>query len=146
MKLEFLCEMELSYRDLPPSGTKIFLVRPYNGEEGSGYGEGDGTITGEKINGTSRWVNHPHRRNDGVMLPDLHGVINTQDDAVILFSMTGRTYFVNNTGRQLLVPVFEAEDERYKWLNNTVCVLEGLIRQDVQKMRARVYVCINELE
>ncbi len=38
---------------------------------------------------------------------------------------------------------FEAEDERYQWLNNTFCVVEGVIAN--LSMQARVYDCINEL-
>jgi len=41
---------------------------------------------------------------------------------------------------------FEAEDERYKWLNTAVCVLEGLISPTSAKMKAKIYECVHELE
>ena len=143
MRLELLCEMELAYRHEDLVGGQVVLLRPYSSEEGLAYGEGDGTVKGSRISGKLRWVNHPRRRSDGVFLPDTHGIIRTEDDAVVIFSLRGRTVFRGDKGNQLLTVEFEAEDERYTWLNTTLCVLEGVI-QDVG-MRARVYSCINEL-
>ena len=144
MRLDLLGEMELIYRD-SSFGEKFILTRPFGGEEGSGYGEGEGTIKGERINGTLRWVNHPHRRSDGSMLPDAHGIIKTADGAIVLFVMQGRTVWVGEAGIQLLSVTFESQDERYKWLNNTYCVLEGAIDSVALKMRSRVYLCISDL-
>ena len=144
MRLDLLGEMELVYRD-SSFGEKFILTRPFGGEEGSGYGEGEGTIKGERINGTLHWVNHPHRRSDGSMLPDAHGIIKTADGAIVFFAMQGRTVWVGETGRQLLSVTFESQDERYKWLNNTYCVLEGAIDSVALKMRSRVYECITDL-
>jgi hypothetical protein len=144
MHLDPLGEMELVYRD-SSFGEKFILARPFGSEEGSGYGEGEGSIKGERINGTLRWVNHPHRRSDGSMLPDAHGVIKTVDGAMVLFAMQGRTVWVGETGRQLLSVTFESQHERYKWLNNTYCVLEGAIDSVALKMRSRVYACISDL-
>ena len=73
MQLEHICDMELVYREEPLYHGKFLLIRPYDGEEGTGYGEGDGRVTGPKLQGSLRWVNHPHRRSDGTMLPDAHG-------------------------------------------------------------------------
>ena len=145
MRLEYVCDMELTYREEPAYKGKFLLVRPYGGEEGTGYGEGDGTLTGPKLQGKARWVNHPHRRSDGAMLPDVHGVIMTHDGAEILFTLQGRTFFEDDTGKQLLHTTFEAEDERYRWLNRSVCVLEGLIDAQTMSMRARIYACVHEL-
>lgn len=143
MRLEPLCDMELVYREEKIYGGGFTMVRPYGGEEGSAYGEGDGTVNGARLKGKMRWVNHPHRRNDGVMLPNVHGVIVTDDGAKIIFSLEGRTVFKGENGFQLLNVVFEAEDERYLWLNNTLCVLEGIINQT---MKAKVYECIHEMQ
>jgi len=143
MHLEHLCDLELTYRQLATLGTAFVLVRPYNTEEGTGYGEGDGKAFGPKLNGTVRWVNHPHRRSDETMLPDAHGVILADDGAILLFHLKGRTTFVGDQGRQLLLMLFETEAEQYKWLNTALCVLEGVIEAPL--MRARVYVCIQEL-
>jgi hypothetical protein len=77
------------------------------------------------------------------MLPDAHGVIVTNDNAVILFTLQGRTVFEQNQGKQLLSVIFESEAESYLWLNKTFCVLEGLIESE--RMRARVYACQSDL-
>ena len=143
MRLDFLCDLNLTYRDLPDFGKYFVLVQPYNTEEGSAYGEGDGTVSGAQLNGSLRWVNHPHRRSDSVMLPDAHGVILTDDKVTLLFSLQGRTHFVGNKGQQVLSMLFETQAEPYLWLNNALCVVEGVI---VEKgMRARVYVCVHDM-
>jgi hypothetical protein len=139
MQLEYLCDMELAYQ------RNLVLVRPYGSEEGSAYGEGDGTVTGPRLQGRVRWVNHPHRRSDGVMLPDTHGVIMTEDGAAILFTMQGRTVFAQGQGQQLLTLLFETDAEAYRWLNTSVCVLEGLVDGKMSIMRARIYACRNDL-
>ena len=77
------------------------------------------------------------------MLPDAHGIIVTHDNALIMFTLQGRTVFEQEQGKQLLSVIFEAEAESYRWLNSTVCVLEGLIEQ--LRMRARVYACRSDL-
>lgn len=145
MQLEHVCDMEFVFQEAPVLGQKFLLIRPYGGEEGKGYGEGDGTVTGTKLNGKLRWVNHPHRRSDGAMLPDVHGVILTDDGATVMFNLQGRTFFEGKTGKQLLLTNFEAEDERYLWLNSALCVLEGVIDAERLIMRARVYACVHEL-
>lgn len=54
MRLEHLCDMQLVYRR--ESFGEFALLRPYGGQEGRGYGEGDGIVTGEKLSGHVRWV------------------------------------------------------------------------------------------
>ncbi len=75
MRLEHFCDLQLAYRQ--EAFGEFALVRPYGGQEGRGYGEGDGSVTGEKLSGRVRWVNHPRRRSDGAMLPDASGIIQT---------------------------------------------------------------------
>ena len=60
MQLEYICDMELVYRQEPLYAGKFMLVRPYGGEEGTGYGEGDGSVSGPRIQGSLRWVNPPY--------------------------------------------------------------------------------------
>jgi hypothetical protein len=145
MQLEFICDLEIAYRETPLIGDKFALVRPYGGEEGTGYGEGDGTVSGPRLQGAMRWINHPHRRNDGTMLPDAHGIIVTDDKALIMFTLQGRTVFEQEQGKQLLSVIFESEAESYRWLNSTFCVLEGLIDGEKLQMRAKVYACRSDL-
>jgi CO/xanthine dehydrogenase Mo-binding subunit len=154
MRLEYLCEMEMAF-DADP-----VLVRPYGGQEGIAYGQGSGSVTGERLRGSAHWVNHAHRRSDGAMLPDIWGMITTEDGAHITFSMQGRTTSVHTprgmVGNQLLCVLFETADERLRWLNDAVCVLEGKLALPAvepgsvggrprQVGGGRVYVCVNDL-
>lgn len=149
MRLTHLCDMELAHEGA------AFLVRPFGGEEGTVFGQGGGTVTGERLRGTARWFNHAHRRSDSVMLPDMQGVITTEEGAVVAFSMQGRTVWVPTpegpVGSQMLHASFEAQDERYRWLNGAVCVSEAVVslpgpQAGPRMIRgARVYVCENEL-
>ena len=144
MRLELLCEMNLIY-DLKDGRPDVVFVRPYGTEEGSAFGAGTGTVTGERLSGTVRWFTHPHRRSDKTMLPNVHGMITTKDNTSVLFTMEGRTTFQTPVGNQLLTITFEAETEGYRWLSNAFCVLEGLIDVSTGKYSVRVYDCINEL-
>jgi len=38
---------------------------------------------------------------------------------------------------------FEADDERYNWLNDAMCVVEGVIA-GLSAIRFRVFECVNE--
>jgi hypothetical protein len=79
------------------------------------------------------------------MLPDVRGLIRTDDGASIVFELRGRTSFGDDgIGRQNLVGWFEAEDERYRWLNDVVCIAEGVIGDN--GMRLLVYAGVHELE
>ncbi len=48
-------------------------------------------------------------------------------------------------GGQNLVVAFEAEEERYRWLNNVLCVGEGVIDPEKLRAKIRIYTCVNEL-
>lgn len=149
MRLTHLCDMNLA-----PEGA-VYMVRPNGGEEGTVFGQGGGTVAGERLRGTAQWFNHAHRRDDGVMLPAMQGVITTEEGAVIAFSMQGRTVWVptpeGTVGNQMLYVSFEAQDEPHRWLNDVVCVSEAIISlpgrgTGPRQIRgARVYVCENEL-
>ncbi len=146
MRLEPLCEMTLAYRVDEGIGSKFVLVRPFDGEEGAGFGGGDGTVTGEKLSGRVRWTNYPHRRSDGSMIPNVSGVITTDDGAQIVFTLLGgRAHFEGAQADQLLLVTFIAEDERYRWLNDAFCVLEGVYYAQSMDMIMRIYECINEM-
>ncbi len=144
MRIELLGDMELIYRG-STFGEKFLLVRPLGGEEGIGYGEGEGTIKGERLNGSVRWVNHPRHRTDGSVFPDIRGAIKTNDGAMVLFTLQGKTVWVRGMGRQLLSGVFETDDSRYKWLNEAFCLLEGAVDSAGLRIRAHLYLCVNEM-
>jgi hypothetical protein len=88
----------------------------------------EGRCTG-LINGTFKGANYPQTRTDGTFVPDFNGVIETDDGAVILKRTAGygRAYPV---GRRQIVAseIHLSDDERYKWLNDTVCMSTGEVR------------------
>jgi hypothetical protein len=143
MRLEQLCEMDLHYVG------GFHLARPYGGEDGLGWGIGEGTVSGERLSGTARWSNHPQRRGDGTMLPCVRGVIATTNEAEVLFDLSGRTGWVQREGSargsQLLICLFESQAESYTWLNDTVCIVEGAIDPQTLAFKFRIFLCHNEL-
>ena len=143
MRLEPLCAFDLHYT------SDFHLTRPYGNESGTGWGVGDGRVTGERLTGTAQWSNQPARRGDGAMLPNARGVVATDDGAEVVFDLTGRTVFVDRdgeeVGRQLMLVLLESEDGRYAWLNNAVCVGEGVISAEPMTMHLDVFQCVSEL-
>ena len=143
MRLEPLCAFDLHYT------SDFHLTRPYGNESGTGWGVGDGRVTGERVTGTAQWSNQPARRGDGAMLPNARGVVATDDGAEVVFDLTGRTVFVDRdgeeVGRQLLLVLLESEDRRSAWHNNAVCVGEGVISAEPMTMHLDVFQCVSEL-
>ena len=150
MRATQLCELNLTQA----SG---MLVQPYDSEEGTVFGHGDGVVEGERLRGSAVWFNFAHRRSDATMQPHIRGVITTHDGAAILFELQGRVRWVANPdgplGDQLMRATFETSDERYRWINEAFCVFEGKIRLPppgveggpVRIGSAHVYLCANEL-
>ena len=64
--------------------------RPYGGEEGLGFGQGDGSVTGE-LEGGVVCANYPRRREDGVWTPNLRGTISAAAGDEILVSVHGKS-------------------------------------------------------
>jgi hypothetical protein len=148
MRLEHLCDFEGAFTSEP------VMARSIGGQEGMGYVQGEGRFSGERLSGAARWTNTPRRRGDGAMSPDLRGAITTGDGASVLFRFTGLTLWEQASsglaGNQLFHVSFMAEDARYAWLNDAVCVLEGKIDPVIGAGRgslgvARVYRLINDL-
>ncbi len=127
--------------------TGVVLIDPFGPDEGSGYGEGSGTARGDRLSGSVVWSNRPRRRSDGCYLPDVRGVVITDDAARVLFDLRGRTVFTadGTVGAQSLVGWFESDSDRYRWLNDVVCVAEGTIRPATGQIEIHVSVVVNEL-
>ena len=82
-----------------------------------------------RISGRLVGANHPPRPSDGTFLPDFQGVIETDDEAEVLFDWPGygRAYPVGK--RQIVLSgTHLSEDERYRWLNDVVSVGVGEVR------------------
>jgi|SRR5690242_496272 len=89
----------------------------------------EGACTGG-ITGRFRGANHPRRRTDLTFVPDFQGVIETDDGAVISFDYQGygRAYPIGR--RQIVTAAFHlTSDERYRWLNDAICVGCGEVRR-----------------
>ena len=116
MRLEPLCRLTMRYEE----GA---WPRPFGGDEGAGYGWGEGSFSGDVLRGTMRWSNSPRRREDGVWTPNLRGVLRTDDGAEILVSMHGQSVQEQTDagiGRAILARVeFLTEHDAYRWLNTS---------------------------
>ena len=121
--------------------------RPYGGEEGIGFGQGDGDVSGE-LGGTVAWANYPRRREDGVWTPNLRGTVTTAAGDEILVSIHGQSVDENAPGnrRAILARVeLTTEAEPWRWLNTCFLVGEGEIDEERENWWLDVFVCVNEV-
>lgn len=96
--------------------------------EGQFFGIGEGRCEG-RISGRFVGANHPHRRSDGTFLPDFQGVIETDDEAEILFDYRGYGRAYPAGRRQIVASATHLSDEeRYQWLNDALSVGVGEVR------------------
>jgi hypothetical protein len=140
VRLESFCKISMRY-------VQASWLRPYGSEEGLGFGQGDGTISGE-IEGKVAWANYPRRREDGVWTPNLRGVITISAGEDVLLSMNGQSVEERAPGhRRAILARLEltTEVERYRWLNTAFLVGEGEIDEDRENWWLDAYVCMNEL-
>ena len=123
MRLEHIFDLDLRYEG------EYVVVRPHGGLDGTGYAAGSGRATGPRVVGAVRFSNNPRVRGDGVLLADLAGAIATDDDARIVFSLTGIGVKDAN-GRSFTATLgmtLESDDERYAWVNEAFCVAEASV-------------------
>ena len=140
MRLESFCKISMRYQEAS-------WHRPSGGDEGLGFGQGDGTVTGE-LEGTVRWANYPRRREDGVWTPNLRGVITTRGGEEVLLSIHGQSVEEDAPGnRRAILARLEltTEAEPYRWLNTCFLVGEGEIDEERENWWLDAYVCVNEL-
>jgi hypothetical protein len=90
---------------------------------------GEGRAEG-RISGAFHGTNDSRRRPDGTFEPDYHGVIETDDGAAILFHLTG--YGWPDESRIAATVKHATGDERYAWLNRTLCAVAGELRDGRQ--------------
>jgi Protein of unknown function (DUF3237) len=99
-----------------------------DGTEGQSFLIAEGRAEG-RLSARYRAANFPRRRVDGALEPTFRGVLETDDGATILFHWEGLATTTPSGMRQLLGSMFHASDhERYRWLNDRVCALEGEVR------------------
>jgi len=123
VRLEPLYRVEFTY----PRGWSVEL----HGEHGSEWHDlyiAEGICSG-RIAGHMEGANHPRRRVDGTYCPNFQGVIETVDGAEVMFDWRGygRVYPIGR--RQIVVSgTHVSEDDRYRWLNDGLCVGTGEVR------------------
>jgi hypothetical protein len=89
---------------------------------------GEGRCDG-RIAGNFHAANHPLRRTDGTFLPDVQGVIETDDGATIYFDHRGYGRAYPEGRRQVLARgTHISSDNRYSWLNDSIAVAVGEVR------------------
>lgn len=99
-----------------------------SGTEGRSFLIAEGRASG-RLSARYRAANFPRRRVDGALEPEFRGVLETDDDAVILFHWEGLASAPDSGMRRLLgVAQHTSDDGRYRWLNDRVCAVEGEVR------------------
>ena len=138
MRLEPFGKLVLRY-------TQASWHRPFGGEEGAGFGAGDGELTG-MLEGSVSWSNFPRRREDGVWTPNVRGYIKTADGDEILLSIHGQSVLERVANHRAILARIEltTEVERHRWLNTSFLVGEGEIDEDRGELWITTYVCVNE--
>ncbi|MDP8932186.1 MAG: DUF3237 domain-containing protein [Actinomycetota bacterium] len=115
------------------------------GSGGQLYGTMEGSVTGERLNGTLHLTNLARRRPDNVNQPTLRGLLTTQDGAHAWVELDGVATLRREDGARVFVTScrFQTGDERYGWLNTVFGVLEGVL--DVVeaggRARGRLFEC-----
>ena len=99
-----------------------------DGAEGQSFLIAEGRAEG-RLSARYRAANYPRRRVDGALEPSFRGVLETDDGAKILFHWDGLATMTPSGMRQLLgMSQHVTDDERYAWLNDHVCAIEGEVR------------------
>jgi hypothetical protein len=120
MRLEPLYRAEFTY----PDGWELELAGEH-GSEWHNFYLADGVCSG-RVEGRLRGANHPRRRVDGTFCPDFQGVIESADGAQLLFDWRGYGRAYPPGRRQIVLSATHVTaDERYRWLNDVVCVGTG---------------------
>lgn len=123
MRLEALYRVRFTY----PEEWGVALEGP-GGTQEQYFFIADGRAEG-RLAGRLRGANHPMRRTDHTFVPDFQGVLETDDGATVYFDMRGYGRAHPPGRREVVVSVTHlADDERYRWLNDTVCVGTGEVR------------------
>jgi uncharacterized protein DUF3237 len=111
-----------------PEGWDVALTGEAGKEEQHFY-FAEGVCSGS-IAGRFRGANHPRRRTDLTFVPDFQGVIETDDGALITFDYQGYGRAYPPGRRQVVGAAWHlSQHEKYRWLNDSICVLAGEVRR-----------------
>jgi hypothetical protein len=124
MRLEPLYRMTFTY----PRAWSFALAS--DSREAHHFFVAEGRCEG-RIIGSLQGANHPAQRGDGTFCPDFDGVISTSDGAEVMFHIGGYGRAYPQGARQIVSWLTHvSDDERYRWLNDVVCVGTGEVRPD----------------
>ena len=116
-----------------------------SGAEGQSFLIAEGRAEGG-LSARYRAANFPRRRVDGALEPEFRGVLETDDDATILFRWEGLARLTDSGMRQLLgMAQHTSDDERYRWLNDRVFAVEGEVRPRSDGSGFDVVLAISEM-
>ncbi len=121
MRLEPLYRIRFTY----PEGWEVELEGGWQQHLYLAEGRCEGAVSGR-----FRGANFPQRRTEeGPFVPDLRAAIETDDGAVVLFECHGYGRPYPPGRRQIVGSVTHLSDhERYRHLNDVVCVCTGEVR------------------
>jgi hypothetical protein len=123
MRLEPLYRLTFTY----PEEWAVSVTSPAGRDEQYFFiaeGRAQGAIAGR-----FRGANHPRRRPDGTFLPDLQGVIETDDGATGLVEIRGYGRAYPPGRRQIVCSLTHVSDaEEHRRLNDVLCVGAGEVR------------------
>jgi hypothetical protein len=146
MQLKPLYQVRFRY----PEDWGVELAGP-SGKEEQHFLLAEGICTGA-VAGRFRASNHPRRRTDLTYTPDIQGVIETEDGAVVFIDYQGYGRAYPKGRRQIVGAAFHLSDhEMYKWLNDVVCVLAGEVRwpdkppEEVKQIEVELVCDVSEL-
>ncbi len=136
MSLQHLFDAELQHR---PGMEPILAAAEGDGEL---IGSGDGTVTGPQLAGSLRWTLFEH---PGELVCSMNpvAVVETEDGAQVRIRARGyaqRRRADEQTWRVAATLRFESDDDRYRWLGQTLGVWEGEFDADAARAWYRAYV------
>ena len=121
------------------------------GKEEQHFFFAEGTCTGT-LTGRFRAANHPRRRTDLTFVPDIQGVIETDDGALVYIDYQGYGRAYPKGRRQIVGAAWHVSShDKYKWLNDCICVLAGEVRypdkpaEEIKQMDVELVCDISEL-
>jgi hypothetical protein len=139
VRLEQLYRIRFTY----PEGWAVTLEGGWEQHLFLAEGRCEGSVTGR-----FRGANFPLRRTaDGPFCPDFRAVIDTDDGATILLELRGYGRAYPAGRRQIVGSVVHVSDsERYRRLNDVVCVCVGEVRASSQPDEERSVLVVDVAE
>ena len=127
-----------------PQSWSVELTGP-SGTEGQDFLLTEGRCEG-RVAASWRGANYPRRRTDGTLTPDFRGVLETDDNATILFAWNGYGRAGQGGMSQLVGGMTHTtDDERYRWLNDAFCAVAGKVHHRPEDDRVEVVLDVFEL-